>query len=543
MCTVVLCLCPIIGYHDSSATNCPDLTIVFARGSGAEVGTNIDYLEFMKTIENKLKTTELNYNFIDLNYPAIGVGIENFDVLIGAIVGSGEAFKFGESINTGINELIQLINNNVCVNTKYVLGGYSQGAIVISKALKQINADKIIYAATFGDPKLYLPEGAGPLPAACSGNRLSDYRLYVPDCRAYNGILGGLNPYEEPEYTGKLGTWCNKKDIMCSSYLSISDHISYVSDSLYEDASKIVFDKIAEYFNIVNTVTSPHDTAILIDSTGSMNKMIMSFKEKALKFAEETIENDGRIALYDYRDLYNNYEPKARCDFSSCTIERFEEELNNIITDDGGDGPESLLSASFKVLSELEWRFGATKSLVILTDADYHSPDIDGKTVDDVVALSKCIDPVNFYIITTPDVKNAYFELANRTDGRIETDLSEIDTLMGFIKSRFDSLPRVEDIKSSDVLPAINSLSYEVYDDNSVLINYRTDAEKVLLSVDDYILGATQNKEIIIKDLSVGRHILALAPVNNNSRGETKTIEVAIDGKIIVPGVPNTGKK
>ena len=88
-----------------------------------------------------------------------------------------------------------MVNSASCPGTKYVVGGYSQGAMVVSKALGSLNADRIIYAATFGDPKIYLPEGKGILPAACRGENLSDYRMYVPDCQAYKGLLGAYVPY------------------------------------------------------------------------------------------------------------------------------------------------------------------------------------------------------------------------------------------------------------------------------------------------------------------------------------------------------------
>lgn len=561
VCSFIVCFTIVFFSQNASAIGCPDVEVIFVRGSGAEVSANNDYIEFKRTIEEKLKTTKINYSFVDLDYPAIGVGIDNFDVLVGAIVGAGESFRFGESVSIGINNLVERVNNSICTNTKYVLGGYSQGAMVISKALKNIDANKIIYAATFGDPKLYLPEGAGPVPVACGGNNLSDYRMYVPDCRAYSGILGGLKPYEEPDYSGKLGTWCNKKDIMCSSYLSVGDHVSYISDHLYEDASKVIFDKVAKYYNIKNNISSPHDTAILIDSTGSMANMIDKFRNEALRLAEETFKIGGRVALYDYRDLSEYYIPKARCVFESCTMETFKNELNNIVVGGGGrNSSESLLSASFKVMSELKWQFGATKSLIVLTDSDYYSPDIDGKTIDDVVALSKSIDPVNFYIITTPWISHYYTELAERTGGMVETNFDKLSLLTDYINARFDTLPRVEETIAVEPLPIISNILYEQYSKDTVKIMFDTDGEKVLLSVDDFILGFTNDKELLIGELSAGEHVISLAPIKGNLRGESHNVKVLIsdngfgslekgaiitideDG-VIIPGVPNTGKK
>ena len=42
----------------------------------------------------------------------------------------------------------------------------------------------------------------------------------------------------------------------------------------------------------------------------------------------------------------------------------------------GGDTPEALLSALMTTLNGLNWRDGATKAAVVLTDAGFHKPDV-----------------------------------------------------------------------------------------------------------------------------------------------------------------------
>ena len=399
---------------------------------------------FINSNQSKLKTSNLAYEFDDLDYPAIGVGADNLQVLIGAYFGGGDSYEFGDSVNQGANRLINIINNDTCINTKYVIAGYSQGALAVMKGLDSIKPEKLVYAATFGDPKIYLPEGKGAIPAACRGDNLSEYRIYVPDCRAYTGLLGAKTPYITPALSGKVGTWCNKFDIFCSSHFSISSHTSYDTDNLYEDASRLIFSKVAAEFNFKNAYTSPHDTAILIDSTGSMGDYIAKYKSEALRLATKTLDAGGRVALYDYRDLKDPYTPVKRCGFDTCTLETFKQGLNQIGASDGGeDEPESLLSASFHVMKNESWQLGSTKSLVILTDASYHSPDYDGTTFYDVKALSKQIDPVNFYIITTKSHLADYESLAKATDGAVVTTSSNLTLLTDTIMERYDSLPRV----------------------------------------------------------------------------------------------------
>ena len=517
-----------IAPQKTHAASCPDLRVVFARGSGSERWHDQNYLAFKDGIENKLKTTNLNYEFIDLDYPAIGVGIDNIGVTARALFGAGDSYEFGDSINAGVKALKQMVDGGECVNTKYVIGGYSQGAMVVSKSLHTLKADRLIYAATFGDPKIYLPEGGGLNPPACQGKNLSDYRIYVPDCRAYKGLLGAYTPYEPVDFVSKVGTWCNKRDVFCSSYLVVSDHIAYVSNHLYEDASRLIFSKIATAFNIKNEYTSPHDTAILIDSTGSMSGLIDQYKEEALSLAKKTLDAGGRVALYDYRDLADEYNPVERCSFETCTIDSFQAGLDAIEADNGGDEPESLLSASLHVMQQLNWQLGSTKSLVILTDAGYHSPDLDGTTFYDVKKLSQQIDPVNFYIITTEDNIESYQSLAEATDGVVASSVDDLSVLTDTILERYDSLPRVEeeyiDEAYDTFIPSL-TITNVAENDSSVTIDFNTNGTRSIVIVNDTILGVTDEHSITITDLDYNTaNTATLVPITDTRRGEAVTV-------------------
>lgn len=535
------------------AESCPDLRVVFARGSGGERWNTDDYLTFKSTIETKLQTTELKYEFIDLDYPA--VGIDKFEILAGAYFGAGDAYEFGASVNKGVKNLITLVNDTSCPNTKYVLGGYSQGAMTTSKALGSLDTDKIIYAATFGDPKLYLPEGEGVMPAACRGENLSDYRMYVPDCQAYKGILGAYVPYEPTAYEGKVGTWCNGGDVMCSSHFNIANHVAYVADNLYEDASRVIFDKVCKAFGLENHISSPHDTAILIDSTGSMWGMIEQYKAEALRLAKETLDSGGRVALYDYRDLDDPYEPVEHCNFETCTLEVFQSELDTIDIDGGGDTPESLLSASFHVMKSLKWKRGATKSLVVLTDANFLSPDRDGMSFDEVVTLSKAIDPVNFYIITESEYGDYYGDLAEATGGKVVTNFDELNLLTDYIMERYDSLPRVEESTTPRELPVLTVEKID-FDKSEAVIHFDTTGLQTLVILNDAILGITNENTVVISGLNATMdNVVKLVPLGDDVRGEmvevrldkiagfdNKSGDIDFDNNLLVPKAPNTGR-
>ena len=568
----------------ANASECPDVKVVFARGSGAEQDVSGDYFAFKSAIESKLNTTSLSYEISDLVYPAVGVGFGNLETAfttLGAFFGGGESYEFGQSMQEGVENMKSILQDASCSKTKYVLAGYSQGAMVVIKSLANISPERLAYAATFGDPKIYLPEGNGAIPAACRGENLSDYRMYVPDCQAYKGILGAYIPYEPSNFVGKVGTWCNGRDILCSSHFSITDHTSYENTGLYEDASKVIFDKICKMFDVKNTVSSPHDTVILIDSTGSMDNLIDQYKNEAIKLAERTLNDGGRVALYDYRDYQEGYVPRQWCSFETCNMEAIRSGLAEITTDGGDDTPESLLGSSLHVMQELNWKQGSTKSIVVLTDAGYHEPDFDigGTTKLDVVRMSKQIDPVNFYVVTNAEVAPLYESLAAETGGRVVATTDDLTELTNYIMARYDTLPRVEEVDVTTVLPIL-SIDGVAKEDSSATVKFTSTSGRALVVLNDAILGIVEGDTVTIGDLNPDvPNRLMLVPLGDNMRGDgvevtlsgaetdstsdeidnysngdtikssgdsdgstNKTNDIVLSDKRLVPKAPNTGK-
>lgn len=264
--------------HATSATQpCVDYLVIFARGSGEELHTNIDHQAFSKAMSEIFhKLPQHSYRYYQLGesnsfgqpYPAIG--IEDPKVISGAILSGGKAYAFGRSVKAGINELTNLYQRvtKTCPNTQFILSGYSQGAMVITYAIRHLNPDKILYIANFGDPKLYLPEGKGIMPDACKNLNLSPYRQNIPDCYVEHGLLGGLDPYVYTKYHQKVGAWCNIADFICGSTFDpfgLSDptqnsknnifanifngHVSYSRRGAYQEAAQIIYQKITQRSN------------------------------------------------------------------------------------------------------------------------------------------------------------------------------------------------------------------------------------------------------------------------------------------------------
>lgn len=430
------------------SASCADVEFIFARGSGEPLA-GPSAQAWQDSIRAELATSHLRYNFYELGsqtiagfrYPAVRVsnGLDGYGNLVGAYISGGAAFEFGASVRQGQAELEARVRqvSTSCPGTKFVLGGYSQGAMLITGILDRFNPDQIAYVATFGDPKLYLPEGKSyqtrtyrKIPDACLGKNLSDYREHVPDCYAYEGVLGSYRPYQPAGFRGKLGTWCNDNDIMCSSGYNIADHSAYVKNDLYKDAARVIVRQLASLFPAHVTITTTtdiatHDVAILIDSTGSMSSLISKYKAEAKSLAQRVLASGGRVALFEYRDLSDPFATRQHCDFS-CTLEEFSQRIDEITVSGGGDTPESALSALLTTLNSLSWQSGATKSIVLLTDAGYHSPDLDGTTLQQVVLRSLEIDPVNVYLLAAPHLQTTYASLISQTNGRAFNANTEI---------------------------------------------------------------------------------------------------------------------
>lgn len=430
------------------AKSCDDVKFIFARGSG-ELLNGPSAAAWRSDIESTLRKSTLQYGFYELGtitqgsyrYPAASVSdsFAGFGNLLGAYLSRGEFFNFGNSVKEGIGELRAYLRttSSACPKTKYVLGGYSQGAMVLSRSLDQLDSERIIYVATFGDPKLYLPEGKGMIPPACLGKSHSDYRVYVPDCRAYEGVLGSYRPYQPAGYKNKLGVWCNQKDIMCSSGASIEDHTSYTSEGLYYNAAREIKTHLKREFPDAFTSGSSkpwasvaHNIAFVFDTTVSMVNYLKAHSQAADELSKQVTSEGGSAAIVEFRDLDDPYNPQILCGFS-CSQSEISAKLKQLPIGDGGDNEESALSALLYAMNHLDWQVGATKSIVLVTDDEYLSPDRDGTILSDVVQRSLEIDPVNVYVLTRQQFHDSYNDLTSQTNGALYNinDLNEWSNL------------------------------------------------------------------------------------------------------------------
>ena len=557
-----LCVYQANGVTDEqrSYLSCTDFMFIFARGSGAPLNSDRDFKPFKAAVDEVFGDSGYSYSFYELgstawsgySYPAPGIGISTWDrffTSLGAILTGGEMNDYGDSVYAGTVEAKTFIwqMRGVCPNTKIVLAGFSQGAQVVSSTIQIVDPSWIYAALTFGDPKLYLPEGKmnwfTRTTAACRNENLSDYRAFVPDCYAYQGILGGFNPYQPSGYSGKLKAYCQFHDVICSSYIDLGNlaygHATYAQQGTYKRGVQDVFNMIEP----ATYVRPSQNVAILFDITGSMRPLLAQFQHEAITTAKKTLSKGGKVALYTYGDL-EEVNPVQLCDFDTCTEGNVENYIRNLTVSGGGDLPESLLSASYTLMRELHWDIGANKSLVVLTDAEYHNPDRDGITLDDVVELSKSIDPVNFYILTDPAHASSYQELATRTDGGVYT--SDVASAFGDLEAEILSRDPGAIYTSTDLpaptLATIENLALTQTSATSVHLDFDTDGVMSFISLNDYIAGFTEETSLEITDLDLSEPItICVSPVSSTGyRGDAACREIR-KTEIVLPKAPNTG--
>ncbi len=556
--SVGCCLANIPVQPAIAATGCDNVQFIFARGSGEDLG-DTSYQSWQNAISDRLTASTLKYSFYELGsqsqggaqYPAVAVAgsLDGFGNLLGAFVSAGQSFDFGQSVLLGRNELKSYLQQvtSVCPSTRFVLGGYSQGAMVISGTLNELDASKIIYAATFGDPKIYLPEGAGNRPDACRGQNLSNYRAYVPDCHTYEGILGSYQPYQPSEYLNKLGTWCNGQDMMCSSGLSISDHTAYSSLGLYHNAANTIVSKLRQHFptsfttqgeDIAPSTSSPHDLAIIIQLERHYQTAYF-FKTKliAQNLANQIYSLGGRVALYVYHDTANA-EPDIFCDFT-CSADEFRQMLGKLnYYRFSGEYSDQSLAVAHQAMSELSWQAGANKSLVLLTSqynpqSNPHQPQL-----AEIARLSISIDPVNIYGFTPKNYIATMAPLAQATNGKVY-DIDAYETGITEITQRTAQDVQILDIyDNQNFIPAsISGLNVTQLSATEYRLDFETDADQILVAINDTPIGqlpATQ-KYLTIGDVTKGTTVRLIPYSNQTGRGTAASVTLGPNSETTPP--------
>ena len=177
---------PLVLTPAASADACPDVEVIFARGTFEPPGVGGTGQAFVDAVRNQLPGKSVDV--YPVNYPA--------------------SLDFGRAADGVIdagNKIQDTVGN--CPNTKIVLGGYSQGAAVMA----YITTDEV--PADFN-----LPAGiTGPMPSAVAGHIIAVSLFGKPS----NGFLQMIDRNAPPitigrAYTAKTLDLCIPTDPICS---------------------------------------------------------------------------------------------------------------------------------------------------------------------------------------------------------------------------------------------------------------------------------------------------------------------------------------
>lgn len=195
-----------IGMPVASADPCPEVEVIWARGTGAPAGLGWLGQEFVSSLRGKVDRSVGEYA---VNYPA--------------------SFDFDSSAPAGASDAagrVQYMAAN-CPATKLVLGGNSQGAGVIDlitvdpRPLGRFTptpmaphlADHVAAVAVFGNPLRNI-RGGGPLPEMSS------------------------------TYGPKTIDLCGLDDPFCSPGRNFAAHFSYIRNGMVDQATSFVADRV-----------------------------------------------------------------------------------------------------------------------------------------------------------------------------------------------------------------------------------------------------------------------------------------------------------
>jgi cutinase len=185
-------VCAPIDISPASASPCPDVEVVFARGTGEPPGFGGVGQAFVDSLRSQLPGRSVGA--YPVNYPATG------DYRNSALAGASDA---GAHVG-------DMIAN--CPNTKMVLSGYSQGASVMdfsTESMPPQTADHVAAVTLFGNPS-------------------STYA---------SSLMGGALPTVGPLYRPKTIDLCVPDDIICSEGGNMVQHLVYVQSGMPDQAA------------------------------------------------------------------------------------------------------------------------------------------------------------------------------------------------------------------------------------------------------------------------------------------------------------------
>jgi len=181
------------GVPAASAQGCADVEVVFARGTGEAPGVGGTGQGFVDAL--RAQAGARSVNVYPVNYPAAS----NFE----------QRTEFARTVVDGIRDAGTHIQNTAaaCPNTRIVLGGYSQGAIVAAFVTSASVPD-----AVPGEYRSYVPQPLAPEIA----DHVAAVTLFGLPSPQFLSQYDAPAPVIGPAYEPKTIRLCAEGDTICN---------------------------------------------------------------------------------------------------------------------------------------------------------------------------------------------------------------------------------------------------------------------------------------------------------------------------------------
>ncbi|MDV3129343.1 cutinase family protein [Mycobacterium sp. 21AC1] len=189
---IAACALPLAPAYTAAAQPCPDVEVIFARGTFEPPGVGVTGQAFIDAVRAQ----------------AGGKSVDVYPVNYAASGDFGDRIEFAKTVVDGIRDAASHIESTAarCPATKMVLGGYSQGAVVAGFVTSAAVPDEIPteYERYIPDPMP--PEAANHVAAVVLMGKPSDQ--FMGDIGAPPIVIG-------PRYADKTLELCEPGDTIC----------------------------------------------------------------------------------------------------------------------------------------------------------------------------------------------------------------------------------------------------------------------------------------------------------------------------------------
>lgn len=192
-----------------------------------------------------------------------------------------------------------------------------------------------------------------------------------------------------------------------SSYCSVEDEDDRMIEGLHEENFRVWMNSDEQYPLIVNSLGSggAADIIWVIDTTGSMSRLIAEVRTRCIAFAESLAVSgiDYRLGLVTFADIVNF---PYGLDLTGDAVE-FQGWIASLGSSGGGDGPEVAYDAIIDALESMHFRPGARIVVCMVSDACPHyigdptSTSYSDETYADLYSAILSYDAIAFVILDT----------------------------------------------------------------------------------------------------------------------------------------------